>query len=181
MNDPPSIKTERLLLRPFFAEDIPSVQFYADPEVMRYIPGGARDKSQLTERFLGQIDVRRADWARLGFGMWAIVLNATGRVIGHCGLQYLPDRSDVEVFYLLDKPYWNQGFATEAAEATIHFGFERAGLKRIVALAMPENIGSRRVMEKAGMRFERNAHFYGCDAVLYSISRGPQTAAGERP
>lgn len=181
MNNAPVIETERLVLRPFVREDIASVQFYADPEVMRYIPGGARDKSLLEERFRGQIDVRRADWARLGFGMWAIALRATGQVIGHCGLQYLPDGSDVEVFYLLDKPFWNQGLGTEAAEATIRFGFERAGLKRIVALAMPDNIGSRRVMEKTGLRFEGNVHFYGCDAVLYSISRGQQAATGEPP
>jgi ribosomal-protein-alanine N-acetyltransferase len=71
------------------------------------------------------------------------------------------------------------GIGTEAASASIHFGFDRAGLARIVAIAMPENIGSRRVMEKAGMRLVGPAHHYGIDVVKYEISR--KTGGDERP
>jgi RimJ/RimL family protein N-acetyltransferase len=171
----PEIETERLRLRAFEEEDASSIGFYADPDVMRYIPGGAGDPASLRSRFQTRLDRTREQWDRHGIGMWAIVLKSSGSVIGHCGLQKLPDGDEIEVYYLLDKPYWNQGIATEATRAALAFGFERAGLERIVAIAMPENVGSRRVMEKSGMRLEGAAHHYDIDCVKYSLTR----AAGE--
>jgi ribosomal-protein-alanine N-acetyltransferase len=176
------IQTERLVLRPFEEADAPSVMFYCDPEVMRFIPGGPRDPGQLLARFPATVANRRAQWASLGFGLWAVVFKATGEVIGHCGLQPLPDGTDVEVAYLLDKPRWGKGLATEAAVAAIRFGFETAGLEKIVAIAMPENRGSTRVMEKAGMRLVGPAHHYGIDVVEYKIARADaNVSGGHRP
>jgi len=167
----PTIETGRLRLRAFEEGDIRDVVFYADPEVMRYIPGGARDPAVLDTRFRAQLVNAGDQWSRHGFGMWAVVLGTSGSVIGHCGLQHLPGSSDeIEVYYLLDKPHWNQGLATEATRAALTFGFDRAGLQRIVAIAMPENVASQRVMQKAGMRLEGAAHHYGIDCIKYSLT-----------
>jgi RimJ/RimL family protein N-acetyltransferase len=175
---PPIIETDRLRLRPFEASDAGSVGFYTDPEVMRFIPGGARDESSLETRFRDQVANALDQWGKFGFGLWAVTLKKTEKVIGHCGLQHLPGSDEIEVFYLVDKPYWNQGIGTEATNATLRFGLESAGLNRIVAIAMPENVASRRVMEKAGMQFEGAAHHYGFDCVKYSVSRGASAHGG---
>jgi RimJ/RimL family protein N-acetyltransferase len=168
---PPEIETHRLLLRGFEEGDASSVGFFADPDVMRYIPGGPGDPALLDSRFRARLVKIAEQWTRHGFGMWAIVLKESGSVIGQCGLGYIPDSDEVEVYYLLDKPYWSRGIATEATIAALAFGFERAGLERIVAIAMPENVASRRVMEKSGMRLEGAAHHYDMDCVKFALTR----------
>jgi ribosomal-protein-alanine N-acetyltransferase len=175
----PTIETKRLRLRPFEESDADGVAFYADADVMRYIPGGARDRSLLATRFRAQVANARDQWDQNGFGLWAVVLKQPETLIGHCGLQHLPGGEEIEVFYLLDKPYWNQGIATEATKAALTFGFERAGLQRIVAIAMPANVASQRVMQKAGMLLEGPAHHYGCDCIKYSAMRGPAVQGGQ--
>jgi RimJ/RimL family protein N-acetyltransferase len=103
--------------------------------------------------------------------VWAVVERETDALIGHCGLRYLEDTSDVELLYGLGRRFWGRGVATEAGRASLGYGFEQAGLSRIVALAKPENAASRRVMEKLGMTFEGEAHHFGLVAVRYAISR----------
>ncbi len=171
MSEAPTIATERLALRPFDEADADSVGFYADPDVMRYIPRGPWPKEGVRDGFMRMVASRREQWRTLGMGMWAVTLRETGAVIGHCGLQPLQDSAEIEVFWLLDKPHWNAGIATEAAKAALRFGFEQATLPRIVAIAMPENIASRRVMEKAGMRFVGEATHYGLRCIKYERTR----------
>lgn len=69
------------------------------------------------------------------------------------------------------KKFWKTGLGFECAQAWLKYGFETAGLERIIAVAVPENTGSRRIMEKCGMKYERNVEHYGMDVVLYSISK----------
>ena len=168
---PPTVRTSRLLLRLFQESDLPDVGFYTKPSVMRYIPRGAWTADELAEKFSRMLVVTRERWRQYGYGMWAIVLGTPGQVIGHCGLQNLPDADDVELFYLLDEPNWNKGLASEAARAVLRFGFERTGLQRIVAIAMPENVASLRVMEKAGMRRVGEATHYGLHCIKYVATR----------
>ncbi|MGH7279167.1 MAG: GNAT family N-acetyltransferase, partial [Candidatus Rokuibacteriota bacterium] len=73
--------------------------------------------------------------------------------------------------YALERGAWGGGIATEAARAAVRFGFEAAGLERIVAAARPDNAPSRRVMEKIGLRWERDLVLWETDAVLYAIGR----------
>jgi len=181
----PRIETERLVLRAFEADDAPSVAFYADPEVMRYIPRGPWDRDDLEGRFKRMLDLVRDRWRDNGFGMWAVELKQTGVVIGHCGLQRLESGDEIEVFYLLDKPYWSRGIATEAARATLRFAAQR-GLKNIVAVAMPENGASQRVMAKAGMTHVGRATHYGFELVKYAMlstraSKAESAPAGGKP
>ncbi|MCJ8281412.1 MAG: GNAT family N-acetyltransferase [Rivularia sp. ALOHA_DT_140] len=110
-------------------------------------------------------------WEKYGFGVWAIVEKASRKLIGHCGLNCLPNSPDIEIIYRLDQNYWNQGIATEATKAAINYGLNSAKLYKIVAIAVPQHIASRRVMEKAGLKYEKNAHYYKIDVVYYSILR----------
>jgi ribosomal-protein-alanine N-acetyltransferase len=111
-------------------------------------------------------------WDRRGYGVWVLGDLATEAFVGHCGLRYLDEIQDTEILYALTRSYWGRGLATEAAGAALRFGFDRAGLDRIIALAVPENTASLRVMDKVGMRYERDAFVFGMDLVQYAVSRG---------
>jgi ribosomal-protein-alanine N-acetyltransferase len=163
------IETARLLLRPFTPEDGPALaRLYADPAVTRYLPHSTRPPAERAERVIRFF----ADhWARHGFGVWAVVEKATGEVSGHCGLNDVPEVEAVEVLYALVQSAWGRGIATEAAAASIRYGFETVGLERIVAFAAPENTGSRRVMEKIGLCYAGDRHIFGLDTVEYILSR----------
>ncbi|HEX8136564.1 MAG TPA: GNAT family N-acetyltransferase [Pyrinomonadaceae bacterium] len=163
------IETSRLRLRMFTPDDLDALSLITgDAEVMKYLGVSGprtREKTQNT------IDAILRHWQNHGFGIWAIDHKADRRLIGWCGLQVLEKTPEVEVAYLLAKEYWNQGLATEAARAAVEYGFNGLNLKRIVAIARPENVGSYRVMEKIGMKYERDAHYYNVDVVYYALER----------
>ena len=104
--------------------------------------------------------------------MWIAEVAATREVIGHCGLQRLEDGDEVEVGYYLGRSAWGQGYATEAARASLAYGFDECGLSSIVAVVRHENAASRHVLEKLGMRAERDGVFYGADATLFRLHPG---------
>ena len=167
--DVPHIETERLILRAFEETDVGDVAFFADPDVMRFIPRGAWKREDVESVFPRMVARRREEWRNIGYGMWAVVLKRTSAVIGHCGLQRLEESDEIEVYYLLDKPYWNKGIATEATLAALRFA-NGLGLKNIVAVAMPENGASQRVMQKSGMSHVGRAYHYGLELVKYELS-----------
>ena len=89
-------------------------------------------------------------------------------------MQPLDGTAETEIGWWLAQAWWGQGLATEAARAGLRDGFERAGLKRIVAVALPANRASIHVMEKLGMRYEREMIHRGFDVVLYATDRSKQ-------
>jgi [ribosomal protein S5]-alanine N-acetyltransferase len=138
-----------------------------DPLVMRYIHNGKPwSDSRVREFIPGQM--RHA--ARDGFCFWKIQRKPDGRLIGLCGLQALPlgCRWEVEIGWWLAPPYWGRGLATEAAGAVMNAAFKNLSVERIVAIAVPENYASRRIMQKIGMRYERMARHKGFRVVLYA-------------
>lgn len=163
------IETSRIWLRPLALADLDDLaEIYNDPEVMRYRacsqPASRKQTQERLESYL-------AHWEQHGFGRWATIYKASQRLIGHCGLEYLASLNSVEVNYLLDRDYWGQGLATESAIALLRYGFETLQFERLVALAKPENLASRRVMEKIGMQYAKNIQLYGVEWVFYTISR----------
>jgi RimJ/RimL family protein N-acetyltransferase len=93
----------------------------------------------------------------------------TGELIGHCGLRFLEEIDETELLYAIARPHWNKGLVTEAARASLAFEFERGGLDRIIALAVPENVASVRGMEKVGMHPDGEADLFGLHLVRYTI------------
>lgn len=165
----PEIETSRLHLRQFSMADLDDLfAIRSDPEVMRFIGAGQpHSMNQVRDALENAISV----WKKHSFGRWAIVHKADKKLIGWCGLAFLDQTEEIEIGYGIAKEYWGGGLTTEAAEATIRYGFEELKLDRIVAVAMPENIASRRIMEKIGMRFEKTGHWYEADLVYYVILR----------
>lgn len=147
-----TIETPRLILRRLTPTDMDAYYeaVFADADVMRYL---ATRRPLSRDAFEARIPAMMVDhWEQHGFGPWVIIHKADERLIGHAGLRYWPDSSEVEVLYALTPATWGQGFATEAAQASLRYGFDALGLDRIIAAAFAENVASRRVLEKCGMR-----------------------------
>jgi ribosomal-protein-alanine N-acetyltransferase len=165
------LETERLRLRPFTTADLDAhARLYADPDVTRWISDGpflgaaARERSERTvRRFI-------AHWQEHGFGVWAVEERASGIVIGQCGLNTL-DTGEVEILWALERAAWDHGYGTEAARAALAYAFDTIGLERIIALARPQNGPSRRIMDKLGLRWEKDVQAFGAPAVYYAIDR----------
>jgi ribosomal-protein-alanine N-acetyltransferase len=135
---------------------------------MRYLPAG---EPQPRERLDGLVERSHGHWERHGYGAWIVCELASGELIGHCGLRYLEEIEETELLYALARSHWNRGLTTEAARASLAFGFERGGLYRIIALAVPENVASIRVMEKVGMHPDGEADLFDLHLARYAIER----------
>jgi RimJ/RimL family protein N-acetyltransferase len=167
------IRTDRLLLRRWCEGDLDAyARLCADPEVMRYIGGGAtltRDESE------AQVSGFERHWEELGFGLWAAEERASGRLIGFVGLARLDDwvrgSHETEVGWRLERTFWGRGLATEGALASLRYGFKELGLERIISIIQPENVASRRVAEKAGLTLRGEARWRGHDVIWYGIDR----------
>lgn len=163
------LETPRLLLRQFTPDDTQELyRIYSQPDLFKYM---SNEKPLLWEQTKGVIDSFTENWQKHHFGVWAVVYKKNQQLIGHCGFKFLENTPEVQIGYLLLKPYWGMGLATESAWAALKYGFEVAQLNRVVAIAKPENIASRRVMEKIGMKYEKEAYYYDNDVVYYSITQ----------
>jgi ribosomal-protein-alanine N-acetyltransferase len=176
------IETERLLMRRFTPDDLPELlRMRGREEVVRYLGGMELQTPEFVE---GRLRSYLECYGLYDFGIAAVTLKEGGELIGWGGLQPLefgwnggkpaPDelgKVEVEVGYGFDLPHWGRGYATEVAAAWLRYGFERAGLARIVAVASPQNTGSWGVMEKLGMKYETTRQHYGTECVFYAISR----------
>jgi RimJ/RimL family protein N-acetyltransferase len=169
------LRTRRLLLRDFTADDLPAMRAYAsDSQVLEHVLYEARDGVQLRshlDRVIGsQRNRPRRAWEL------AIVVQRTGRVIGTCDLA-LTGRREADIGYMLARRHWGHGYATEAAGALVEQAFGQLGVERVYALVEIANERSRRVLEKAGLRWEallrRHAHAKGrwWDCHLYALQR----------
>ncbi len=163
------IETDRLRLRPLTNDDLPTlIRFRADAEVSRYIGGAPMQSPEMVAR---RLKFYLSCHERYGFGMCAINTKADDVMVGWGGIQPLEESGEIEVGYGFAQAYWGHGYATETAAACLRYGFEQVGLARIVAVAIPANINSRRVMEKIGMRFEREAQHYDSTCAVYASTR----------
>jgi RimJ/RimL family protein N-acetyltransferase len=143
--------TDRLLLRPWREADLePFAAMNADPEVMEFFSKTlSREESDaLATRFRAMFDEH-------GYGLWAVEVPGLAPFIGFVGLHYEAFEAHftpcVEVGWRLARGHWGKGYATEAARASLRYGFEQLGLGEIVAFTVPDNVRSRAVMERIGM------------------------------
>jgi ribosomal-protein-alanine N-acetyltransferase len=163
------LETARLRLRMFRSEDLDELcAITRDPEAMRFIGDGHPLTRKETEANLSSI-IRA--FRRRGFGRWAVVKKDGGALVGYCGLSHGIAEVGVELAYLFSRAEWGRGLATEAAAATLRYGFERLRADSIAGLTRHENLRSRRVLERLNMRYLRPRHFYGYSCAWYAISR----------
>ena len=166
------LETARMRLLPWQADDWLLLRpIGRDPQVMRYISDGEPWPDERIREFVGR---QVAHFDRLGYCLWKLLLKETSEMIGFCGLQPLDGTAETEIGWWLAQAWWGQGLATEAARTALRDGFERAGLKRIVAVALPANRASIHVMGKLGMEYEQEMIHRGFDVVLYAVNRPGQ-------
>jgi ribosomal-protein-alanine N-acetyltransferase len=122
-------------------------------------------------------------WNRYGFGLWSLRDRATGEFVGRGGLEYTdaPGRLSVELAWAIVPERWGQGLATELAQVAVRTGFEELDVGELVALTLPHNAASRRVMEKVGFTYDRVIVHAGLPHVLYRLARPPGRAGEEPP
>ena len=174
-----TLETERLVLRPPVHEDSePLAPMYADPEVMRYLGDGRTLTREETDRsVLRMIEGWKAD----GFGLFTTVRKEDDAVIGRVGLiVWNPETwqttrasaegpKELEVGYTIGRPYWGNGYATEAAGVARDLALEELGARRLIALIIHGNDASENVARKLGFEYEREVKFGRRDAKLFAL------------
>jgi len=165
----PTLTTPRLVLRAFSEEDVDAMhQILIGEGVLRYFPPTDPPPRDRVQRMvLGLL----RHWNERGYGLWAVESQPDGELMGRCGLQYLAELDEVEVDFILGKAFWGQGFGTEAARASVRYGFEELGLERVVGIAHVENRASQRVLEKLGMALVEQREFFGIPCYRYAVER----------
>jgi RimJ/RimL family protein N-acetyltransferase len=160
------LKTERLALRPFRAEDIDAyAAMCADPDVMRFLSPGGKPLSR--EDAWRQMAMYAGHWQLRGYGMWAVEDRSTGIFIGRIGLLYPEGWPDRELAWALARPFWGRGFATEGARVALAHAFESLGWDHLISLIHPRNKKSVHVAERIGASFRGFAYLRGVRHRVY--------------
>ncbi len=156
------IETKRLILRPWRKEDLePFARLNADPRVMEYFPStlSQEESDQMAKRMQTKIEER-------GWGLWAVSVPGVADFIGFIGLNKVEKETlpvhftpAVEVGWRLAPEYWGKGYATEGGKACLKYGFNTLNLAEIVSFTAVQNVRSRAVMERMGMRHDPKDDF----------------------
>jgi ribosomal-protein-alanine N-acetyltransferase len=179
---PLPIETERLLIRAFApdSDSAAMAEVYCDPEVMRFIPGGAlADVGAVRSTLEKHVEAQQTR----GFSSWALVERETMRVVGDVGFGVFEPTGDIELGYTLARDAWGRGYATEAAGACLAAGLEHLGVPRIIAVVDVDNETSQRVAERIGMTRVETIEAHGRPHVLFTAdlaSPRPKPAPSDR-
>jgi RimJ/RimL family protein N-acetyltransferase len=163
------IETERLSLREMNLGDLEFVsEMLSDPEVMRFYPKRySREESQAW--------VERQMWRyeEHGHGLWLVIEQKSAQPVGQVGLvmQQVEETWEAELGYLIHRPYWRRGYATEAAQGVRRYTFDVLGKNRVISLIRPENSPSQGVARKLSMVPEREVDFKGLKHIIFSLMR----------
>ena len=163
------LETERLALRELAVPDLDFVAtMLGDAEVMRYFP---KPLSRAESR--AWLDRQRRRYADHGHGLWLAVERTSGCSVGQTGLlaQEVEGVAEHEIAYLLHRPFWQRGFATEAGLAIRDLAFMTLAVPRVISLVRPENEPSRAVARRLGMRPGREVLFKGFVHTVFSVTR----------
>jgi RimJ/RimL family protein N-acetyltransferase len=169
MSDKQSVTTQRLRMEPFAPAHADALfAMNSDPKVMQYL-GGVQTRAQ-TEEGIAKVQIR---WATLGYGWWAIFLKDTDTIIGAACLQNLAHKPDapLEVGWRLAPQYQGKGYATEAGQAAMDFGFNTVGVSYICAVADPDNTASQQVMRRLGMHYVGVQTHYDVPCAYFEITK----------
>jgi [ribosomal protein S5]-alanine N-acetyltransferase len=171
------LETERLRLRELAVSDLDFVsEMLGDADVMRHYPSRLdRDAS------LAWIERQRMRYARDGHGLWLVLERDTGAPIGQVGLVIqeitgMPRSRYAEIGYLLHRPFWHRGYATEAASATRDYAFHTRGYDEVISLIRSANEPSQAVARRVGMTVVGETIFAGVPHLVFGLTANPPTA-----
>jgi RimJ/RimL family protein N-acetyltransferase len=168
------VETARLRVREMVAEDLDFVAaMLADPDVSRYYERRfTREDAQVW------LDRQLARYARDGHGLWLLEARESGEPLGQAGLalQVVEGERHPEIGWLLHRPHWGHGYATEAGAAARDLAFTRWRYPCVISLIRPANMRSRAVAQRLGMQAGRDVHFHGFTHLVYSLDARPATS-----
>jgi [ribosomal protein S5]-alanine N-acetyltransferase len=163
------IETDRLRLREMVIADLDFIAtLLSDAEVMQHYPATySRSEAQ------GWVERQLTRYAEHGHGLWLAIERATGRPVGQVGLlqQEVEGKPEPEIGYLLHRPFWRQGLATEAALGVRRYAFATPSRSRVISLIRPANTRSQAVARRLGMALEKEVTVWGRSHLVYSVSR----------
>ena len=163
------LESERLALREMTIDDLDFIAgMLAHPEVMRYYPK-CYSRSQAEEWVNRQIGRYHSH----GYGLWLVSDKTTGSPVGQVGLtpQTVDGVEEAEIGYMIDRPYWRQGFASEAARAVRDYAFGRLNKDHVISLIRPVNEPSQGVARKMGMQPDRVTMFANLEHIVFLLTR----------
>lgn len=159
------LKTTRLIIQTSSVRDLKNwVTLYSDSEQMSYKP-------EIIKQWLDQ---DRMHFKKYGFGMGSVYEKKNHCFVGRAGIVYLDyddSQPNIEIGYILDKAYWNKGYATELAKALVKWGFQHLSVNKLVAVTRPENKKSQHVLEKTGMHYVKLIQIRHQDFFFYEIHK----------
>lgn len=166
---PITLETERLRLRKFCEADWePYAVMCADPDVMRYLGSGGTMSRDDTWRAIASM---LGHWQLRGFGMWALESKETGELVGRAGFIYPAGWPGFELGWVLGKPYWGRGYATEAAREALRWGRDVLKRDRVISLIRRANKPSIKVAERLGSKLAGEVELLGAKALVYENLR----------
>jgi RimJ/RimL family protein N-acetyltransferase len=164
------LETARLRLEPFAIKHLDGLLVMnSDPKVRRYIPGPEATRES-TEASIHRVQAR---WAQYGYSWWSFIERETGDLVGAGCIQHVANIPEhpLEIGWRLVPAKWGKGYASEAARAMAAFAFETVGTETLLAVAIPENMASRRVMERLGMRYRGLEPWYEEELATYELTQ----------
>src|SRR5690348_1531342 len=168
----PRLETERLILRVFSAEDFDVwAGFMADAEVMRYLGGAPLSRADAWRTLAASL----GHWQLRGYGTWAVERKSDGAFMGRVGIINPEGWPGLEIGWTLGRPFWGNGYATEAAACAMRFAFLTQPVEKLISCIDPDNVASqavaRRLGETKGARTELEVGAQKFPVDLWEISR----------
>jgi ribosomal-protein-alanine N-acetyltransferase len=150
-----SLETDRLIIREILPTDVIGMfELDSDPEVHKYL--GNKPITNIKQA-LNNIEFIRQQYQDNGIGRWAIIEKETNNFIGWTGFKLITERINAhtnyyDLGYRLIRKYWNNGFATESAKASLDYGFNALKIREVYGMTDTRNLGSKKILEKVGLK-----------------------------
>jgi ribosomal-protein-alanine N-acetyltransferase len=130
--------------------------------VAKWLPRVEGDPVQAARASIGRFSV---GWQQRRYAPWGVFLQ--GRLIGHGGLNFVPEFGETEVLWALHPDAWGKGYATEVARAAVGYGFESLGMELIFAITLQDNVASQAVMKRLGLSYRRRVAYKAFDDIAW--------------
>lgn len=162
------IETERLVLKPLTTEDAHYFfEINNDPEVIQYTGDVPFISEKDALEFLQNYD----QFTKYKVGRMAVIRKEDNVFLGWCGIKFNSSSNEYDLGFRFFKKYWNQGYASEAALASLNYGFETLQIESIVGRAMEQNLASIKVLEKCGMKYIGKRECGAHPGVIFQINK----------
>jgi [ribosomal protein S5]-alanine N-acetyltransferase len=162
------LDTERLILREFTLDDAQKlIDLNSNPNVVRYTGDGPVESHEKALEIIRKIIFPQYPNK---LGRWAVHLKSNNSFIGWCGLKYIAELDEIDLGYRFFEEHWGKGYATESSKACLAYGFNTLELKEVVGRSAIDNVNSIKVLEKVGMRFEKEAEEHGDKIYKYRLT-----------